>query len=149
MTKPTTLTFGHFLILLGDGASPEVFAEPCGLTSKGFAQTANTQDTNVPDCDDPDAPSFVERAIESLSGEISGSGVLAMESFPVWDAFYKNAISKNVRIVLDTTLANNGGYYEGAFLLTRFGMTAQNKGKVQVELTMVSDGQWIFTPALV
>lgn len=112
MTKPTTLTYGHFLILLGDGASPETFSEPCGLTSKGFAQTASTQDTNVPDCDDPDAPAYVERAIESLSGEITGSGVLALESLPVWRAFYEGAISKNCQIKIDAPLADNGGYWK-------------------------------------
>ena len=71
MTKATTTTFGSFLIKLGDGASPEVFAAPCGLTTKGFNQTANVQETSVPDCADPDAPAYIERAVDTISSEIT------------------------------------------------------------------------------
>jgi hypothetical protein len=48
--------------------SPEVFASPCGLNSRSFNRTAATNETNVPDCDDPDAASWLERDVVSLSG---------------------------------------------------------------------------------
>ena len=65
MTQATTYPFSKFLVKIGDGAAPEVFTDPCGLTSKGFTRTANLNDTNIPDCDDPDAPSWLGRDVVS------------------------------------------------------------------------------------
>lgn len=145
MTRPTTATFAQFLVEVGDGNSPEVFAAPCGLTSKGFNQTASTQDTTVPDCDDPDAPAYVERAVDALSGEISGSGVLAIEAFEdVWEPWFRSAVFRNVRI---RPQGAGNGYYAARFILSAFNMTAQRGQKVNVEVTMISDGEIAWTPS--
>jgi predicted secreted protein len=144
MAKPTTKRFGEFLIQVGDGASPETFTARCGLTSKGFNQTANTNDTNVPDCDDPDAPADVERSVVSKSREISGSGVMATEAFSTWQAWYDDSTSKNCRVY---PMGLTGGYYEGAFILTGFNLTADLGDKVKVALTMESDGAVSWTAA--
>lgn len=147
MTKPTTLTFGKFLIKVGDGADPEVFSAPCGLTTKSFNQTASSQETVVPSCDQPDAPAYVERAIDALSAEISGSGVLAAESIDVWRDFFESGESKNCRVYLDVPLADNGGYWQGAFVLTQFNVGAERGKKVSVEVTLQSDGEYTWTDA--
>jgi hypothetical protein len=139
MTKATTTPFGGFLVKLGDGASPEVFTAPCGLTSKGFNQTANTQETSVPDCTDPDAPAYVERAVDTISAEISGSGVLATEAFTVWQAWFDNSATKNFRIY---PKGASGGYYEGRGILSAFNMTVQRGQKVNVDVTIQSDGEY-------
>lgn len=150
MAKPTTFPFGEFFIVVGDGDSPEVFAAPCGLTSKAFNQTSNTQDTTVPDCDDPDAPAFIERAVDSQTAEISGSGVLAKEAFDaVWQPWFASAMPKNCRIGLGAIPdVSTGAYYEGAFILSQFNMTASRGQKVNVEVTMVSDGEWTYVEAV-
>ena len=44
MAQPTTAPGTKFLILIGNGATPEVFGEPCGLTTKGMATTAASND---------------------------------------------------------------------------------------------------------
>ena len=139
MTKATTTTFGSFLVKLGDGASPEVFSAPCGLTTKGFNQTANVQETAVPDCTDPDAPAYIERAVDTISSEISGSGVMATEAFTTWQAWFDSAVSKNCRVYPKGTA---GGWYDGAFILTAFNMTVQRGQKVNVDVTMQCDGQY-------
>lgn len=149
MATPRTLTFGKMLIEVGDGESPEQFDAPCGLTSKGFNQSATTQETTVPDCDDPDAAAYVERDVESLSSEISGAGVLAMDggegsAFHVWRGWYEGAAAKNVKITLDDV---DGGYYLGAFHLTQFNIGATRGQKVTVDVTMVSDGEWSWVDA--
>jgi hypothetical protein len=63
MAKPTTLSFANFKVYLGDGASPETFVAPCGFVQKALTLDATTSDTNVPDCDDPEAPAWTERGI--------------------------------------------------------------------------------------
>lgn len=150
MAKPTTVAFGEFFIVVGDGNSPEQFAAPCGLTSKSFNQTANTQDTTVPDCDDPDAPAYIERAVDSLSSEISGDGVLALESHnTVWQPWFASAAEKNVRIGLgaipDVAV---GGYYEGPFLLTALNMAADRGQKMRGAVTLVSAGEWSYVATI-
>lgn len=135
MTKPTTKKFGEFLIEVGDGGSPETFGAPCGLTSKSFSLAASTNDTQVPDCDDPDAPAWLERAVVTLSRDISGSGVLAVEFQQTWDDWGTSADSRNVRITL-------GNFrWAGKYLLTTFEQTADLGDKVKVNVSMQSDGQ--------
>ncbi len=95
MTQATTLKFSQFLIQLGNGAVPEVFAAPCGLNSRGFSRTAATNDTNVPDCDNPDAPSWLDRDVVSLAAALSGSGVVADEDYDVWNTWWESGWSCN------------------------------------------------------
>lgn len=143
MTKPVTFTIGQFLIEVSDEASPEVFANPCGLNTKGFNQTANTQDTTVPDCDAPDAPAYTESAVDTIAGEISGSGVLAQAAFLTWQDWFVSARSRNARVY---PMGLTGGYYAGKFILSAFNMTVQRGQKVNVNVTMKNDGQYVWTP---
>src|SRR6185295_4350024 len=130
MTQAATLKFSQFLIQLGNGATPEVFASPCGLNSRGFSRTAATNDTNVPDCDNPDAPSWLERDVVSLSGALSGSGVVANEDFDVWEAWFDSAVSKNVKITLGTRV------WIGLCLLTKLDVTGSRGKRVEFSATI-------------
>ena len=134
MAKATTLKYSQFLVLIGDGASPQTFGDPCGLTSRGFNRTAETNDTNTPDCDDPDAPSWLERDVVSLSGEMSGSGVVATESIDTWDEWFESGESRDVRVELATRV------WEGRAKLTGLNITAERGQRVNIEVTIVSDG---------
>ena len=66
-----------------------------------------------------------------------------MEALPTWQQFFTGGVYKNVRIeaVSDT----NGGYWQGRFLLTSFNVNAELGNKVQVEISLQSDGQvtWV------
>lgn len=142
MTKPTTLAGTKLLIMVGDGASPEVFAEPCGLTTKKFSLNAASSTTNVPDCDDPDAPSWTERDVTALSGQTTGSGVLGTESFAVWKEWAMSGESRNCRVKLNTAAL---GWFEGQFILSTFTLTGEKGTRMQVEVSLDSDGQltWV------
>jgi hypothetical protein len=134
MTQATTLKFSQFLIQLGDGASPEVFAAPCGLNSRGFSRTAATNDTNVPDCDDPDAPSWLDRDVVSLSGSLSGAGVVADEDFDTWDSWFTTGVSKNVKIKLGTRT------WTGPCKLTKLDVTGSRGKRVEFSAAIETDG---------
>jgi len=143
MAKPITLPYSKMLFLIGDGATPtEVFEAPCGLTSKGFDLNAASNDVLVPDCDDPEAPAWLERATRSLSGQITGNGILAVESFDLWRDWALSGLPKNARVQLEGT---GLGYYAGSFLLTKFTLSAALGDKVQTDITLDSDGQIIWT----
>ena len=137
MAQATTYPFSKFMVKVGDGASPEVFTDPCGLTTKGFTRTANLNDTNVPDCDDPDAPAWLGRDVVSYQGAIAGSGVVAKESFETWEDWWNAGETRNVRIELGTPV-------EFAWImpakLQEFAITADRGNKVQMTVAIVSDG---------
>lgn len=143
MAKPTTFPFKDLLILIGDGATPtEVFEAPCGLTTKSFELSANSNEVQVPDCDDPDAPAWIERVVATMTGTIAGNGVMAKESFPLWRDWALQGVTKNSRVQIMGTAM---GYYAGAFILSKFGISADLGDKVKVDITMDSDGQIIWT----
>ena len=148
MAKPTTFPFKDLIILIGDGATPtEVFEAPCGLTTNSFELSANSNEVQVPDCDDPDAPAWIERVVATMSGTIAGNGVMAKESFDLWRDWALQGVTKNARVQIAQP-GDGMGYYEGAFILSKFGISADLGDKVKVDITMDSDGQitWVAVP---
>lgn len=140
MAAGTSFSGSTALILIGDGATPtEVFAAPCGLTTKGLNRSAETSDTVMPDCNDPSAAAWTERETTSLSWEISGAGTLADESVDIWDAWFTSGVAKNVRVEIYKG-PNAGRKYTGQALLTAYNISAERGSKVQVDVTLSGTG---------
>ncbi|ORE89744.1 phage tail tube protein [Aurantimonas sp. 22II-16-19i] len=143
MALASTTRFGSFVVMIGDGAEPEVFSAPCGFTSKSWTRTKNMNETEVPDCDDPDAPSHVERDITALTASISGSGVMAQESLPMWREFYASNNSKTVKIIFPesaTEVTVTQKYH-----LASFEVTAEKGSRAAVNVQLESDGAFAET----
>lgn len=140
MAKPTTNKWTKISIWVGDGQSPEDFtSQVCGMTAKSFTITGSTSDSEVPDCDTPDDPVWIERVIRTLTSAISGSGVQADETFDFWKNWMLSGQAKNVRLVVDKAAA---GYFFGRYLLTKFELAAAlDNGKIHTSLDLVSDGE--------
>jgi hypothetical protein len=140
MAKPKTLSWTKMSIWPGDGASPEDFtSKVCGLNAKNFTISGTTADTDVPDCDDPDAAAWTERVMRALSSGMSGAGLMAEEIMPFYRDWMLSAEAKNVRIVIDGQTID--GYFEGSYLLTNFELAGnQNDGKIGISLQFASDG---------
>lgn len=147
MAKPVTASASKLVVVL-ETATPGTFAAPCGITTKGISFAASSNDVAVPDCDDPDLPAWSERVISTLSATITGSGVLALESLDVWQDFWDGGAPKKARVRLDTTAANNGGYWEGKFILSRFGITGEIGNKIRLDaVELLNDGPVVWVPA--
>lgn len=138
MAQPTTARFGKFRVLLGDGASPEVFTAPCGFTSKSLALSKNLTDVNLPDCDDPDAPAWVGRDVESLTASITGEGVMAAESVDTWMDAFEDTDSVNVKVEIELPLVTYT--YTGRMHLSSLTFGAEQGGRVTANVEMQSDG---------
>lgn len=142
MARPTTAKFSEFQILIGDGATPvEAFEVVCGLTSKGIQRSANTNSIVVPDCADEDAPAFEEKAINSLSISISGSGVWTAENHQAFLAWYYSGQPKNIKVRHVAAEGGSTEYEEGPALLTSLNNSVERGGKVSAEITIEFDGQ--------
>lgn len=137
MAQPTTARPGKMRILLGDGASPEVFTAPCGLTTKALRVSKDLSDVVIPDCDDPDAPYWLARDVTSLSVEITGEGLLAAESEATWMDATFSTDPVNVKVEIEFTTGTRT--FEGAFHVTA-SPSGQQGQRVSIDVSMQSDG---------
>lgn len=148
MAQPTTARFGKMRILLGDGAQPEVFAAPCGFSSKNITFSKNLQEIDIPDCDDPDAVSWIGRDAQNLSAVISGDGVAAAESVPDWDDAYRSVDSISAKVEIEFTTGMM--VYDGKWQVDNMAYAAEQAGRVTLSINMQSDGEilstWTPTP---
>lgn len=134
---PTVIAGTKLLLLVGDGATPEVFGEPCGLKTKSFDLSASTNTNVVPSCDDPEAAAWETTDVNALSATGSGAGLMAVEAFDVWNDWFLSTVGKNMQIKLDHPSL---GYYSGSFKLTSFKITGNRGEKVLVDVSFKSDG---------
>lgn len=147
MAKPKIVKGTKVRLLQGDGATPEVFTKFCGLTAKSINFQSNTNETFVPDCDDPDAPAWRELAKSSRYVSLSGSGLLDMTALEAYQAAYDNDEADNYRFEIAVPALDNGGYWKGAFMLTNFQVTGNDGEHAQVEITLESSGAVAWKPA--
>ena len=147
MAQAKTSKFSEFLLLLGDGADPEVFAAPCGLTSRGISFSADTDSTDVPDCSDESLPSWKERDVTSKSASISGSGVMDKTSRALYWAWYDSGDSKNIQIKDPASAADKGGYWSGKAVITSLDFKVDKGQRVSCDISLESDGAWTWTDA--
>lgn len=140
MAQAQTLRFGQFLLQLGDGLSPETFTAPCGLTARSFSRKTQTSDTNVPDCDDPDAPSWLESDIVGYSVDITGSGVIDDADYATWETWAESGDLKNVKITLNTR------QWIIRCVLAELTITGSKGPKVTYNISLKGSGAPAYTP---
>lgn len=129
------------LIEFGDGETVEEFAFNCTInTSREFTITATAIEANEPSCVNPDAPSWVARAIDTLSAGITGEGTMDPISYGALRDRMLAAEPFNVRVTLDLPGAAGGGYYVGSYVMTSLGTAKEGKGFVTASVEMASNG---------
>nr|WP_010400151.1 phage tail tube protein [Paracoccus sp. TRP] len=145
MAKPTTYVGSSVAIFLESTTSPGTYLRPCGLTNHTISFSKNATEVNVPDCDDPELPSWIERGVESLDFSGTGSGVLASEAVDSWWDAFNTTESINARIYIGKPDdAANGRYWQGKVHVTGFEVSGERGGKAQVSISVVSDGELAF-----
>lgn len=148
MAPVKTINGQKLLVQIGDGAEPEVFAVDCLINSeRGIQFSSDTNEIVVPDCDDPDAPAWKESTKDGLSATVSGAGMLHTTSVETWFDWFRSKDTKNVRVKVDVSAANGGGYWQGAFHLTAFEITGNRNDKATVSVTLTSSGIVAWTDA--
>lgn len=139
MAQPGTARFGAFLVSLGNGDSPLTYTAPCGFTSKALNLTKNLQEITIPDCDDPDAPFWQGRDVQSLSFAVTGDGVLAEESVDTWlDAFYS---TESVPVQIEIEFPSGTRTFNGLAHLEGFNVAVELGGRVTAQVSMQGDGE--------
>lgn len=140
-------TTKKLLIQFGDAASPEVFAHSCTInTSSDFTIEATTTDATEPNCEDPDAPGWVLRSVDTLSANINGAGTMDPVSFGVLRTHMLSGQPFAVRVNIDIP-APSGGYFGGNYVMTNLGLAKEGKGYVTSTVALQSDGEIAWTAA--
>lgn len=86
MAQPPTFTFGDVIVQVATSSAASTFITICGRKKKSLKLSKETNTTEVPDCVDPDLPSWQIADVMSLSSEFEISGTTAKESLkPVVD----------------------------------------------------------------
>lgn len=133
---------GVALVLkVGDGGSPEDFVARCSINAaRSLTGDAATNDFNIPDCADPTALANIVREKVSLSYSVSGAGILNTPDLAGFNTWLQSPYSKNCQIIVDVAGSAGGAIFQGAFHLTQFQITGDQGGKIEVSISLLSDG---------
>lgn len=143
-------TTKKLVIQFGNKVTPTVFAHLCTInTSRDFTITASSTEATEPNCEDPDAPGFVLRSVDTLSADINGAGTMDTLSFATARDLMLSGESFPVRVLLDLTKTKGGGYFEGNYVMTSLGLSKEGKGYVESSIALSSDGEvkWVAATA--
>jgi len=141
MAQATTIKGGKFRVLIGNDATPIVYAAPCGFTQRSITLNKGLEEINVPDCEDPDKVDWVGRDATSLSMTVSGEGVLAAESVDTWlDAFES---IDSVPVKVEWEFPAKTITWTGLMHIESLEAGAQNGQRATLNVTMQSDGEMV------
>lgn len=145
MAAATTTKGGKVRVLLGtlpvNPEDPITYAAPCGFTSKSLTLTKGLEETQVPDCTDPDKVDWIGRDAVSLSMSVSGEGVLASESVETWLDAWENIDSIPAKIEIEfpaKTITWTGNLH-----VESFSAEAPNGRRVTSSVSLQSDGEMV------
>lgn len=140
MAEAITIKFSKMRVLLGNGASPEVFSNPCGFNSRSLTRTKNLLEQTTMDCDDDDEPAWITREVESLDWSIDGEGLAAEQSIQIWEDFFDGTDSKNVRVEIEFPGSIGTIIKQGRAHLSNFVIGATRGEKVTTSISLQGDG---------
>lgn len=150
MAPVTNANGTKLLVQIGDGGSPtETFAHDCGINAeRGIDFSSDVTQTVTPDCDSPDDPAWKETTVDGLSATISGGGqVHTTTAKTAWYDWWASGAAKNCRVFVNVDSADGGGYWQGAFRCTQYGLSGDRNAKMTNTVTIVSDGALTWTAA--
>jgi len=142
MTAAKVVRGKSLLIKVSDGAGTPAFAHPCLINAaRGIVFTANTNQTRIPDCDDPELIGWLKREKTDLGATINGAGVLNTTDTEFYFNWVTDADPIAVRVELNgVSLANGGGYFAGNFHCTNFEVTGDLGDYAQCSVGLENDG---------
>ena len=145
MSVPSVIKGQYLNILLGNGASPEVFAIICGITTRSFTDQVNTGDVYIRDCAAPENIPVRKVNVTGQAWELSGSGYLNRAQQA--NLYAALGVTKNWRFDQAQPTGDTvyGGHWDGPAVLESIKLGATDGDLVAIDLTIKSDGVWSFT----
>lgn len=150
MPQAQTVRFGRAFVLIGDGATSEVFTAPCGFSELTMTLNIESNTVNIPDCDDPDLAAWLATDIVSQQMTLQGSGVLDTTAMQMWQGWYLDHGSeeRNIRWFRDIPNLQGGGYFQAPGVMTAYEETGSRGQRWQLSVGLALNGKPTFTPAV-
>ncbi len=144
MAKAITTNFKDFVLRIGDAATPsEAFHPICGAESIELQIEKDMNSTQVPDCDDADAPVWNETDVVSMGWTISGEGVMAKQSFDKIEGATFSTEPRNIKLRIvggGTGSGTPDREYSGAGHVVISSLGAERGQRVRVSFEITGDG---------
>lgn len=128
------------LIQIGDGETPEVFKNLCGLTTRSFNMSANEVDTTIGNCENPaETPQkTAEPGIKNRTFSGSGKYVAKAET-GAFITHVNNATKFNAKVIVPGL-----GTYTGSWFVSDFEFSGELEGNMDFSSTFVAAGPLAF-----
>lgn len=132
-----------------DGVTPKVFAAMCSINAeREFALEAELSESQAIDCDDPEAPAWVERTVSTLSGTITGGGRHHTADYATWWDWFVSGEAKECQVQTNVAAEDGGDVVEGLFVLSNLSKSGERGGEIESSITLQSSGVLTRTPAV-
>lgn len=131
----------QLLIMVGDGATPEVFKAFCTVNAaRNVVGEVSTNDFNIPDCDNMEAVGWLVREKVALQYTAQGAGILNTPDVQEFADWLVEPNPRHCQIIVDVPAADGGVIFDGNFHLTHFEITGNRGGKMEATVNIISDG---------
>jgi hypothetical protein len=147
MAQPDIIRGTYFVLAMGNGATPtETFTALCGITTRTFTYTANTNDQFTRDCADPENVPVRNAIVTGEQWELAGEGVLNRSQLQ--DLIDAQGQPKHYRFYYTEPADDEvfRGYWSGTFILNNFVVNGNDDAFATVSVNFVSDGVVTWTP---
>ena len=140
MADVNFVEFSQFQILIGDGGDPEEFTPRCTInTERSFTITPAYNDIEIPDCENAELPSAIFKRATSVTGEVSGSGVMEADDAEFFSDWCLAATAKNVKVICGTSDAGRQWTFAGR--PGPFSPSVSKNNVVNAEVSIMTDGR--------
>lgn len=131
------------LIKIGDGGSPEVFTNLCGLKTRSFNMDANEVDTTIPSCTNPGGPVQKTSRPGIANRTFQGSGMfVSSAAMATFMGHVRASEAFNAQVVVP-----GDGTYEGSWMVTTFAFSGDVEPNMDFNATFVAADVLTFTAA--
>lgn len=145
MAQPDIIRGTYFVLAMGNGEESETFTALCGIKTRDFTQQANTSDTFIRDCANPEDVPIRRLIVTGKQWSLAGDGDLNRAQIEdINDAF---AVTKNYRFYWTEPADDEvfAGYFEGPAILVNHKIGGNDDIYASLSIQLESDGEWTFT----
>ena len=126
----------QLLIMIGDGADPEVYTHPALInTSRGIEFSTAVETDELIDVADQSAPAVTVRRVRSSDSKIDGAGVIHEDDLPEYLAWAAGSDSGKVRNV-EVRIGGTSNVIRGKYVLTSFKVSGDRAKMLEVQITL-------------
>ncbi len=124
------------LIKRGDGASPEVFSNVCGIATRSISINNNEIDVTVPDCSTPGNKVLANTAYGIQKLEVSGDGKFtSVDGHKNVASDALNQATGNYQVVVP-----GWGTFEGAVMISSYKVSGETEGDADFSIALTLNG---------